>query len=36
MGTSTCYVAENEAEIMFGESDPYLFKKKVSLYLLYL
>ena len=32
----TCYPAENEAEIMFGEGDPYGFKKIVSLYLLYL
>ena len=36
MGNSPCYFAENEEEIMFGEGDPYLFKKKVSLYLLYL
>ena len=36
MGNSPCYIAENEDEIMFGEEEPYKFKKKVSLYLFYL
>ena len=36
MGSTTCYPSENEAEILFGQGDIYKFKKKVSLYLLYL